>query len=314
MARKKTETVLAEKPVVDGEALIQAFDAQVQADQAAQENALALAVQLGYDGALSVSGLEDEIKFFQRRSVEAVLETGKRLLLLKEITGHGGFMERLSALGIGQALANKLMSATLKFSNSSSTTNLTSLPGMNQTKLLELLVLDESEIEALDQGETVRGMKLDDVDCMSVSELRRALRVAKVEHEAALAAKDAVVTAKNKKIDELVSIQGDKARQTNMERQLSLEEDLNRDVLHTVSSVLAVRNRIHDICSTDDLPRSMWAAMSGALNRVITEVTTVASDYGIALELGLDYALSELPDPNEGEEVGSDDFDKQAGV
>lgn len=144
----------------------------------------ALAKTLAYDGALTVESLEEEIKFYQRRSVEAVLETGKRLLLLKEVAGHGGFMERLDGLGIGQSLANKLMSATLKFSNSESTTIL-GLPNLNQGKLLELLVLDDCEIETLNNGGEVRGIQLDDVDCMSVSELRRALRQAQANTEAA---------------------------------------------------------------------------------------------------------------------------------
>ena len=41
-----------------------------------------LALSLGYEGALTVGALEDEIRFYQRRSVEDVLELGKRLLLL----------------------------------------------------------------------------------------------------------------------------------------------------------------------------------------------------------------------------------------
>ena len=69
------------------------FVGATPADMAAQEasarnalavvesNAAALAQQLGYEGALTVGTLEDEIRFYQRRTVEAILETGKRLLV-----------------------------------------------------------------------------------------------------------------------------------------------------------------------------------------------------------------------------------------
>lgn len=175
--RKPIEFVPQDKPVVDGELIMGEFARQVKADGEAQANAVALAKELNYDGALSVAGLEEEIRFFQRRNVEAVLETGKRLLLLKEVAGHGKFMERLEGIGIGYELAKKFMAATLKFSKRYSNTVLTA-PGMSQTKLLELLVLDEGEIEALNNGETVRGIVIDEIERLSVSELKTKLREA----------------------------------------------------------------------------------------------------------------------------------------
>lgn len=179
-----------------------------------EKNVAALAKDLAYDGALTAESLEEEIKFYQRRSVEAVLEMGKRLLLLKEVAGHGSFVERIEALGIGERMAQRFMASTLKFSKASSTSLLT-LPNLNQGKLLELLVLDDGEIEALNNGDQVRGIVLDDVDCMSVSELRRALRLAKADQDTRLAAKDKLLADKqlkienqNKELDEL----GRKAR------------------------------------------------------------------------------------------------------
>lgn len=175
--RKPIEFVPQDKPVVDGELIMGEFARQVKADSEAQANAVALAKELNYDGALSVAGLEEEIRFFQRRSVEAVLETGKRLLLLKEVTGHGNFVQRIEGLGISYRMAAKFMSATLKFSKVNSS-SLLSLPQLSQTKLLELLVLDEGEIEALNNGETVRGIVIDEIERLSVSELKTKLREA----------------------------------------------------------------------------------------------------------------------------------------
>ncbi len=64
-----------------------------------------LATQLGYEGALTVGALEDEIRFFQQRTVEAVMELGKRLLILKEITPHGEFNKRVEMLNFTPRMA-----------------------------------------------------------------------------------------------------------------------------------------------------------------------------------------------------------------
>ena len=104
-----------------------------------------LAAQLGYDGSLTVGALEDEIRFYQRRTVEACLELGKRLLLLKELAPHGEFVQRTELLGISKRMSQKFMSATLKFAKTNSSSLLQKAG--NQTKLLELVMLDDDEIE-----------------------------------------------------------------------------------------------------------------------------------------------------------------------
>ena len=68
--------------------------AQQERNYAAKE----LAVQLGYEGGLSVDALEGEIRFWQRRTVEACLELGKRLLIMKAVSPHGEFGELLEKL------------------------------------------------------------------------------------------------------------------------------------------------------------------------------------------------------------------------
>lgn len=159
------------------------------------ENALAVARQVGYDGTLTVGALEDEIRFYQRRTVEGVFELGKRLLVLQELAPHGEFQQRIQLLGIDKALAYKFMKATVKFAK---VETFPLLKVGTQSKLLELLVLDDGEIEALESGETVRGVTLDKIETMSVSELKKALREANERIEA----KDKVIQDKSGKIDE----------------------------------------------------------------------------------------------------------------
>jgi hypothetical protein len=176
---------------------VQALNTLAAIDQQTTDNALAVARQFGYDGTLTVGALEDEIRFYQRRTVEACLELGKRLLILKELTPHGEFKERVKLLGIEYTTATRFMSATYKFSNVGSN-QLLKAAG-TQTKLLELLVLDDGEIEALESGESVRGVTLDAIETMSVSELKKALREARKESEAA----ESIIRKKDEKLNEL---------------------------------------------------------------------------------------------------------------
>jgi len=277
-----------------------------------QQNAMALAKDLAYEGELTVEALETEIKFYQRRSVEAVLETGKRLLLLKEVAGHGDFHNRIDALGFSPRLAQQFMAATLKFSNAKSTSLLT-LPNLGQTKLLELLVLDDGEIESLSQGEEVRGINLDDVDCMSVSELRRALRQAREDKESAvadvqssvsasLAAKDKVIADKSKRIAELVEEKNKRETFTTDERALELEQQLNQRVLTSIGSLQPVRLVINELMSLPDVGNGHHFAMGTALDRVIAEAMAIAADYGIQLSV-LDEFSQVFADPNDGDDL-----------
>lgn len=303
--RKTTSVPVTEKPVIDHDQVqlgAIALELRAEQQQAAQENALALAEQLGYDGALTVTGLEEEIRFYQRRSVEAVLETGKRLLLLKEVSGHGEFIPSLERLGIGERMAQKFMVATLKFSNASSTT-LLSLPNLNQGKLLELLVLDDGDIEALDQGDTVRGVKLDDIDCMSVSELRRALRVAATGHAAELADKDRVIAQKTNKIEELVEDKNRRDGMTDAETQSELEHELNAATLVAIGDMQVLRCRIDVIRALDNLPHGLYSACAHALQRIVSEAMGIATDYGIPLALAAEPDDSDdfFDNPNAGE-------------
>ena len=169
--------------------------AAVQRDT--EEKVMALATQLGYEGALSVAALEDGIRFYQQRTAEACLELGKRLVLLKEATAHGDFMPRLEALGIEHTAAKRFMAVATKFSNSAPVHLLRA--ANNQRKLVEMLVLEDAEISELEDGGTVRGLTLDDIDRMSARELRANLREAKLE----AAANQTILDKKNSAIDRL---------------------------------------------------------------------------------------------------------------
>lgn len=163
-----------------------------------------LATQLGYQGSLTVGALEDEIRFYQQRTVEACMELGKRLLILKEMTPHGEFEKRIDILGFSPRMARKFMSAVLKFSNRNS--NSVFLASKTQTKLLELVVLDDDDLDVIEQGGSVGDVNLDSIETMSVRELKKALREAKAAVESKdqdIKAKDLIIQKKDQKANEL---------------------------------------------------------------------------------------------------------------
>ena len=172
---------------------LQAFDAAVTADAAATSSARALALSIGYEGAMTVGALEDEIRFYQRRTVEACLELGKRLLMLKEVAPHGEFMQRIEMLGFNERTARRFMQAAAKTVKSANLSTL-STQVRSVSAFLELVTLDDDVIDDI--------AKMDAIDRMSASQLRAKARELEKENEALQRLND----DKNRKIDDLSTL------------------------------------------------------------------------------------------------------------
>jgi hypothetical protein len=178
----------------------------VVAHQAQEATVRAVAAQLGYQlpaEATDPDLIQRDIAANMRRSVEACLEVGRGLMVLKAACEHGQFGQRLDALGLDASVAQRFMQASAKFSNAATSQHLLKAIG-TQSKLLEMLVLDDEQIDELALTGQTGELHLDDVATMSVKELRAALREAK---ETATA-KDRLIADKNAKIDELAARKG----------------------------------------------------------------------------------------------------------
>lgn len=187
--------------LIDNDAFDQAVtDANEMAviDHQLAINAQEVADQLGYTGMLTIGALGDEIRFYTRRTAECVLELGKRLIIVKELTPHGEFTRCVESYGFSQSAAKRFMQAALKFSR---TTNLGVLTEKidSQAKLLELVTMDDEELEQLANGESVRGLLLEDIETMTASQLKAALKESR-ENEVA---KGKILSDKNTLIDNL---------------------------------------------------------------------------------------------------------------
>lgn len=142
----------------------------------------AVAFRLGYQLPADCTDpdmIQRDISANMRRSVEACLEVGRGLRVLKEACEHGQFTARLDVLGIDIHVAARFMQSASKFSKLPSTATLTAIG--NQTKLFEMLVLDDEQIEELELTGQTGELSLDDVATMSVKELRAAVREVREE-------------------------------------------------------------------------------------------------------------------------------------
>jgi hypothetical protein len=145
---------------------------------AQQDSAVrAVAHQMGYQLPADCTDpdlIQRDISANMRRSVEACLEVGKGLRVLKEACGHGNFMARIDVLGIEYTVATRFMHSAAKFSKVATSQTLKAIG--NQSKLFEMLLLDDAQIEELELTGQTGELALDDVATMSLKELRTKLR------------------------------------------------------------------------------------------------------------------------------------------
>lgn len=239
-----------------------------------------------------------------RQTMEGMFELGRALIILKEHTEHGRFMEIVkSQFGIGHAETARLMSATQRFATPQMQKAAPKLMDLGKSKLLELLVEEDVTLVGLAEGEEVNGMTLDDVDRMTVRELRLALRESRETAEA----KDKVIADKNKKVDELAEklakkqtgVKEPKAEDVGSEltmRLSSLEVGIRSEVsrLKDLFDQLNAHREAHGINHT--------AKMVGTLNQIILDCETLRESYALPSEAPTD----EMPEWLAGAENAED--------
>ncbi|EEI5905245.1 DUF3102 domain-containing protein [Salmonella enterica] len=146
----------------------------------------------------------NETRFYMAQSAEAMLEAGKRLVILKENEPYGEFQTiAQNELGLDDRIARKMAQAAIKFLSPKLEDKRKTFSDLGRSKLYELMLEDDEELAELAEGGTVAGLTLDDIDRMSVRELRKALRESKED----LAASRKLNAEKSQEINELKETQ-----------------------------------------------------------------------------------------------------------
>nr|DAV12010.1 MAG TPA: protein of unknown function (UPF0137) [Caudoviricetes sp.] len=134
-----------------------------------------------------------------RQTVEGMFELGRVLIVLKEHMTWEKFADVCEVFGMSARAAQQLTQATRRFATPQMQKAQSKLMELGKSKLLELLVEEDEAIVDLADGGDINGHTLDDVERMTVRELRAALRESRETAEA----KDKIIADKNKKVDEL---------------------------------------------------------------------------------------------------------------
>lgn len=243
-----------------------------------------LAETLGYQGSLTIGSLEDEIRFYQQRTAEACIEMGKRLLILKEMCPHGEFANRIEMLGFQPRMAQKFMQAVLKITQSNANSNSLLTAAGTQTKLLELVTLDDDELEALSQGDSVGNITLDDIETMSVRELKKALKEARADNTA----KEELLAGKDRKINELdskLSVRKQIDQFTIVQQEV--EAHINDELAQATASVLTAISQFNAVIDT--LTEQAGENFLPHMKDKITQDTSII--YQRIADVGLDIGI-----------------------
>lgn len=201
MARKpaKTENESTAIAEIDAPGLTAAADAATQLaviDHERTEKVRALATTLHYTGPIHPDALEAVAIEAQRHIHAGLFALGTSLILLRESCEHGDFLDRLDRIGVEPRVAQRSMQLARKFSNAPMSAHLENL---GKSKLLELIVLDDEQIEELTATGQTGELALDDLATMSVKDLRNTIRSLRGDVEA----KDAVLAKTNEKLTKL---------------------------------------------------------------------------------------------------------------
>ena len=248
-------------------------------------------------------------RFAVRQTMEGMFELGRALIIIKEHTPHGRFAEIAEKeFGLGRRESQRLMNATLRFIDPKMKQAQPKLMTLGKSKLLELLVEDDDTLLELAEGGEVNGNTFDEVDRMTVKELRVALRESRETAEA----KDKVIADKNKKVDELAEklskkqtgVKEPKPADVGIELTMqlgSLEVGIRSQIsrLREMFEQMAAHGEAHGF--------DHRAKMVGTLNQIILDCEQLRESYALPTEAPTDNVPEWLGgETGEGDESGND--------
>ncbi len=231
-------------------------------------------------------------------SANSMLSAGCRLLRLKEHEGHGRFMKALDELGVGKNTANRLMNTAMKFVSDTGGVKYPRLMQQSVSKIYELALLDDDDLKDLDEGKPVADIDVDEVDRMTVRDLRKKVREARKEREAL----ENVIKSKSEKLDELekeIALKEQASSDEEEKRYVPQPEDVNAlrneitllatDSYDLYQRMVSLADRIEKASSGSDLADSSYRLLFGQLKGAAASITE-------EMERAMEYVESRVPE------------------
>lgn len=131
-----------------------------------------------------------------------IYEIGRVLCWVRENEPSEEFQLFLDRVGLERRLAQKMMQTYRKFSAALTGEQRERVLGLGRSKLLELVVLDDDALQEIAEDDSDLGT-IDEIDAMSTSELRAAIRREREKGIAEAEAKDRRLSDRNQRIEKL---------------------------------------------------------------------------------------------------------------
>ena len=231
-------------------------------------------------------------------SANSMLSAGCRLLRLKEHEGHGRFTKALEELGIATRTARRLMNTAMKFVSDTGGVKYPRLMQQSVSKIYELALLDDDDLKDLDEGKPVADIDVDEVDRMTVRDLRKKVREARKEREAL----ENVIKSKSEKLDELekeIALKEQASSDEEEKRYVPQPEDVNAlrneitllatDSYDLYQRMVSLADRIEKASSGSDLADSSYRLLFGQLKGAAASITE-------EMERAMEYVESRVPE------------------
>lgn len=262
-------------------AQMRSTESAVALAHAQRESAVrAVALQVGYQlpmDHIDPDLIQRDISANMRRSVEACLEVGRGLRVLKAACDHGDFMTRIDALGIDPSVGRRFMETAVKFTKRATSHVLTSSAG-SQSKLFEMLVLDDDQLEELELTGQTGELSLDDVATMSVKELRAALRETRAEKDA----NEQLLEKKNAKIDQLERAQKRIAKLPPDEAMVALKKEASAIAADAEGAILGgLRQALVKLSEHSDTATQHEVFMAGLVGQVQAQLNALRTEFSL---------------------------------
>ena len=231
-------------------------------------------------------------------SANSMLSAGCRLLRLKEHEGHGRFRKALEELGVNRETSRRLMNTAMKFVSDTGGVKYPRLMQQSVSKIYELALLDDDDLKDLDEGKPVADIDVDEVDRMTVRDLRKKVREAKKEREAL----ENVIKSKSEKLDELekeIALKEQVSSDEEEKRYVPQPEDVNAlrneitllatDSYDLYQRMVSLADRIEKASSGSDLADSSYRLLFGQLKGAAASITE-------EMERAMEYVESRVPE------------------
>ena len=175
--------------------------ALADAGAAASEHAQQISVidaEYGVDLPYNVDLYVATIRRYAAESATRLVQIGCMLIQLHERETLDDYRDILERIGIGERFAQRARQAAVKLRDRKTILQL------GVSKALELMTEDDADLDALEAGGALFGATLDDIDRMTVRELKETLRTERKERGEEKAADEEIIRNKDERINKLM--------------------------------------------------------------------------------------------------------------